>query len=108
PSLLAETHDAVMREPEVSAAGSAGSEAQSSSEACPKEDPGKKSQSLTARPTGMRVPEPPDAGLLVRILRETGGTAVAVSKEAIRDAVLAMGRMGFSASPEGAAAWAGM
>lgn len=77
-------------------------------EACPKEDPVKKSQWVTARPTGMRVPEPPDAGLLVRILRETGGTAVAVSKEAIRDAALAMGRMGFSASPEGAAAWAGM
>lgn len=59
-------------------------------------------------PTGMRVPLPPDAGLIVRILRETGGTALAVSREAIGEAVRAMGRLGISASPEGAAAWAGM
>jgi len=63
---------------------------------------------VTASPTGMRVPLPPDRDLIVRILRETGGTALAVSREAIGEAARAMGRMGISASPEGAAAWAGM
>lgn len=59
-------------------------------------------------PTGMRVPVPPDLSLIVRILRETGGTALAVSKQAIGEAAAALGRMGISSSPEGAAAWAGM
>lgn len=63
---------------------------------------------VEASPTGMRVPVPPDPGLIIRILRETGGTALSVSKEAIGDAVHAMSRMGISSSPEGAAAWAGM
>lgn len=63
---------------------------------------------VAASPTGMRVPLPPDVKLIVRILRETGGTAIAVSRQAIGDAARAMGRMGISSSPEGAAAWAGM
>jgi threonine synthase len=62
----------------------------------------------SASPTGMRVPQPPDLGLLVRILRETQGTAVAVDSQEIRDAQRALGSRGISASPEGAATWAGL
>jgi threonine synthase len=56
----------------------------------------------------MRVPNPPDGQLLVSILRETQGTAVAVSKEEINEAQLAVGKHGISASPEGAATYAGL
>lgn len=58
-------------------------------------------------PTGMRVPHPPDGNWLVHILRSTGGTAVAVTREDIADAQNVLGRHGISASPEGAATWAG-
>ncbi|HZG76206.1 MAG TPA: threonine synthase, partial [Paenibacillus sp.] len=58
-------------------------------------------------PTGMRVPNPPDGGLIVRILRETGGTAVEVTADDIRASQSIAGRYGISASPEGAATWAG-
>ncbi|HEX7056386.1 MAG TPA: threonine synthase [Bacilli bacterium] len=62
---------------------------------------------VTSSPTGMRVPLPPDLNLLVNILREMNGTAVAVSAEEIRAAQKQLGFVGISASPEGAAAWAG-
>lgn len=65
-------------------------------------------EETTSSPTGMRVPNPPDGDLLVQILRESGGTAVAVSAEEIREAQAALGRQGLSSSPEGAATWAGL
>ncbi|TLS49027.1 threonine synthase [Paenibacillus antri] len=63
---------------------------------------------VDSTPTGMRVPNPPDGQLLVRILRETGGTAVEVSADDIRSAQTVMGKLGVSSSPEGAATWAGL
>jgi len=65
-------------------------------------------EEVRSRPTGMRVPNPPDGALIVSILRQSGGTAVAVTPDEIGRAQQAMGREGISASPEGAAAWAGM
>jgi threonine synthase len=58
--------------------------------------------------TGLRVPHPPDLDLLVKILKETGGTAVAVSQAEIQKAQCKLGYSGISSSPEGAATWAGM
>lgn len=66
------------------------------------------SGNVISRPTGMRVPNPPDGDAVVSILRESGGTAVAVSAEQIRIAQSSMGRQGISSSPEGAATWAGL
>ncbi|MFC0211020.1 threonine synthase [Paenibacillus chartarius] len=68
--------------------------------------PGK--PAVTSQPTGLRVPKPPDLQLLLDILRTTGGTAVAVSAADIREAAGRLARHGLSASPEGAAAWAGL
>ncbi|MFC4076865.1 threonine synthase [Salinithrix halophila] len=65
-------------------------------------------ESTTASPIGVRVPNPPAGDLILSILRETGGTAVAVTREEIRLAQRAMGLQGISASPEGAATWAGL
>nr|WP_279537950.1 threonine synthase [Paenibacillus turpanensis] len=62
---------------------------------------------VTSAPTGMRVPNPPDGDWLLSILRETNGTAVAVSGEEIRNASIHLGKLGISSSPEGAATWAG-
>ncbi|WP_199614216.1 threonine synthase [Paenibacillus alkalitolerans] len=59
-------------------------------------------------PTGMRVPNPPDGQLVVSILLESGGTAVAVSSEEIVQAQRSLGKRGISASPEGAATWAAL
>jgi threonine synthase len=59
-------------------------------------------------PTGMRVPYPPDGQLIARMIQETGGTAVAVTKQEIEAAQLEMGGYGISASPEGAATLAGL
>jgi threonine synthase len=59
-------------------------------------------------PTGMRVPFPPDGQLIANIIQETGGTAVAVSKQEIEEAQREMGGYGISASPEGAATLAGL
>ncbi|BCJ86737.1 threonine synthase [Effusibacillus dendaii] len=64
-------------------------------------------EKVTASPTGMRVPEPPAGSLIVSILRETDGTAVAVDRDEIRAAQIAMGAQGISASPEGSATLAG-
>jgi threonine synthase len=52
---------------------------------------------------GLRVPGPLAGPLLLRILRETQGTALAVSDDAIRQAITAFARTGFWLSPEGAA-----
>lgn len=59
-------------------------------------------------PTGLRVPKPPNARLLVDIVTESGGTAVAVSREEIRSAQARFGTLGISSSPEGAATLAGL
>lgn len=61
-----------------------------------------------AAATGMRVPHPPDIALLIRIIDETNGTAVAVSRQEITDAQNKLGARGISASPEGAATWAAL
>ncbi len=63
---------------------------------------------IRSNPTGMRVPNPPDGNLIVSIIRESGGTALAVSKEDIAESQSVMGKYGISSSPEGAATWAGL
>ncbi|PZD96349.1 threonine synthase [Paenibacillus sambharensis] len=63
---------------------------------------------VISSPTGMRVPNPPDGHLILSILQESGGTAVAVTREEIQQAGAAYGRLGISASPEGAATLAGL
>lgn len=67
-----------------------------------------KNPSTTSNPTGLRVPQPPDKELIVSILRETNGTALAVTKEEIDLAAKTLGSQGISSSPEGAATWAGL
>ncbi len=52
---------------------------------------------------GLRVPGPLAGGLMLRALRETEGTALAVSDEDIKAAIGELGRMGFWVCPEGAA-----
>ena len=52
---------------------------------------------------GLRVPKARGDFLVLRAVRETNGTAVAVSDEAILEAMLDLGAAGVSASPEGAA-----
>ncbi|MDU0199780.1 threonine synthase [Paenibacillus sp. MAH-36] len=59
-------------------------------------------------PTGMRVPQPPDLPLILAIVKESGGTALALSKSQIADATRALGAQGISSSPEGSATWAGL
>jgi threonine synthase len=57
---------------------------------------------------GLRVPKPLGDRLTLRAIRETGGTAVAVSDEAILQAMTVMAREGgILACPEGAATFAG-
>ncbi|OCT12356.1 threonine synthase [Paenibacillus pectinilyticus] len=63
---------------------------------------------IIPNPTGMRVPNPPDLPLLLSIVQQSGGTAIAVSKKQIADAILSLGADGISSSPEGAATWAAM
>ncbi|NOV02327.1 threonine synthase [Paenibacillus planticolens] len=63
---------------------------------------------ITSTPTGMRVPNPPDGQLLVSILYQSGGTAIAVDKEEITQAQVSLGHQGISSSPEGAATFAGL
>lgn len=63
---------------------------------------------VSSKPTGMRVPHPPDGELIVSILRESCGTALAVSHEEIYQAQASLGKQGISSSPEGAATWAGL
>ncbi len=58
---------------------------------------------------GIRVPVAIGDYLILQAVRESGGTAVAVSEDAIRDAQIEMGRLaGAYAAPEGAATWAGL
>ncbi|UKS30784.1 threonine synthase [Paenibacillus sp. HWE-109] len=61
-----------------------------------------------ASPTGMRVPKPPDVELILSIIVESGGTAIALSKSQIADATRTLGSQGISSSPEGSATWAGL
>ena len=63
---------------------------------------------IIPNPTGMRVPNPPDLALLLSIVEQSGGTAIAVSKEQIAEATQSLGSEGISSSPEGAATWAAM
>jgi threonine synthase len=56
---------------------------------------------------GLRVPVAIGDYLILDAVRDSGGTAVSVSEEAIRDAQLEMGRLaGVYAAPEAAATWA--
>jgi threonine synthase len=58
---------------------------------------------------GLRVPRPFAARLILAAIRESEGTAVAVSEEAIASGVAELTRVGgIDASPEGGAAWAGL
>jgi threonine synthase len=52
---------------------------------------------------GLRVPGPLAGALMLRIVRETQGTALAVSDDAIRAALGELARAGLWVSPEGAA-----
>lgn len=63
---------------------------------------------VTSQPTGMRVPAPPDGSLIVSIVLESHGSALAVSAAEIAEAQRRMAGMGVSASPEGAATLAGL
>jgi threonine synthase len=61
-------------------------------------------EGATTIAAGLCVPHALGDFLVLRAIRETGGTAVAVSDEAIREAVSLLGRgAGISAAPEGAA-----
>jgi threonine synthase len=55
---------------------------------------------------GLRVPRAIGDFLILRAVRESGGTALAVSDRAMVDGMLAIGKHeGISAAPEGGAAW---
>ena len=64
----------------------------------------------TARtaPTGLRVLAPPDGALVAGIVRESGGTALAVTRDEIAAAQAELGALGISSSPEGAATLAAL
>ncbi|MFC6458956.1 threonine synthase [Paenibacillus vulneris] len=64
--------------------------------------------SVRSNPTGLRVPNPPDGELVVRILKQSQGAAVSVTAEEIQSAQKRLGRLGISSSPEGAATLAGL
>jgi threonine synthase len=56
---------------------------------------------------GLRVPSAIGDYLILDAVRDTGGTAVAISEDGIREAQLEMGRLaGVYAAPEAAATWA--
>jgi threonine synthase len=59
-------------------------------------------------PTGLRVPAPPDGALVAGIVRESGGTALAVTRDEIASAQAGLGALGISSSPEGAATLAAL
>ena len=55
---------------------------------------------------GLRVPKAIGDFLVLRAVRESGGTALAVSDRSMVDGMLAIGEcQGISAAPEGGAAW---
>ncbi len=59
------------------------------------------------RAWGLRVPSPLGGFLCLRAVRETGGTAVTVSEQAMDEATRALARKtGLDICPEGGAAWA--
>jgi len=59
--------------------------------------------------SGLRVPKAVGDFLVLRAVRESGGAAVSVSDESIRDAWMEMARReGFYVAPEAAAAWAAL
>jgi threonine synthase len=61
-------------------------------------------EGATTIAAGLRVPHALGDFLVLRAIRETGGTAIAVSDDAIREAFSLFGReAGISAAPEGAA-----
>jgi threonine synthase len=67
-------------------------------------EPWQNAQTIAA---GLRVPAAIGDYLILDAVRDTGGTAVAVSEEAIRSAQVEMGRLaGVWAAPEAAATWA--
>jgi threonine synthase len=67
-------------------------------------EPWQNAQTVAA---GLRVPQAIGDYLILDAVRDTGGTAIAVSEDAIRDAQLEMGRLaGVYAAPEAAATWA--
>jgi threonine synthase len=67
-------------------------------------EPWQDAQTIAA---GLRVPVAIGDYLILDAVRDTGGTAVAVSESAIREAQLEMGRLaGVYAAPEAAATWA--
>ncbi|WP_342551888.1 threonine synthase [Paenibacillus sp. FSL R7-0652] len=61
-----------------------------------------------ASPTGMRVHYPAAKKLIISILKNSGGTALAVSREEIDHSGMILAREGISASPEGSATLAGV
>jgi threonine synthase len=61
-------------------------------------------EDATTIAAGLRVPHALGDFLVLQAIRETGGTAIAVSDDAIREAFSLFGReAGISAAPEGAA-----
>ncbi|MFI5266367.1 MAG: threonine synthase [Chloroflexota bacterium] len=69
-------------------------------------EPWENAQTIAA---GIRVPVAIGDYLILRAVRDSGGTAVAVSDDDIRDAQREMGRdMGIYPAPEGAATWAAL
>jgi threonine synthase len=57
--------------------------------------------------SGLRVPAPLGDALILRALRESGGEAIAVSEDAIRDGTRRLAQLsGVDASPEGGCALA--
>jgi threonine synthase len=65
-------------------------------------------QGATTRASGMRVPAAIADYLMLDAIRRSGGTAIAVSEEAIAVAMREIAsREGIFAAPEGAATWAG-
>jgi threonine synthase len=58
---------------------------------------------------GLRVPRAIGDFLILRAIRESGGTAIAVSDASMVDGMLAIGASeGISAAPEGGATWAAL
>jgi threonine synthase len=62
----------------------------------------------TTRAAGLRVPAAVADYLILKVIRASGGTAIAVSEDAMGAAQSEMASLeGIFAAPEGAAAWAG-
>jgi threonine synthase len=65
-------------------------------------------ENASTRASGLRVPAAVADYLILKIVRDSGGTAVAVSEDAIAGAMRELASLeGIFAAPEGAAAWAG-